>query len=339
MCRKQHKRLLCLCACFMTLIACSSRLDLASNAVKFSADSHGAITKTTYGGYSGDYALINWQDGDVIRIFTPGGGSINSSRQTDGFYYADYSLSDISISDHISSGQIAPAGETPEHGLMWGDQDAPATFYGVYPSTLDVSLSGSSLCAEITIPQSQNGTDEISALPLVAEATPADYGDEVALSFLPAFSTFEFTIKSASGEITFDSITLSTEDDPSNLAYVSGTCLYNLEDGSVTYGSPKYRSATVSFSTKPTATETEETTFSLFTLPVDLSRMTITIQYTKDGFPSEKSLALNRNNLPIDFEAGKKIRIYGLALPGGISLYMDPLYVVPLDDISHEINY
>ena len=72
---------------------------------------------------------------------------------------------------------------------------------------------------------------------------------------------------------------------------------------------------------------------------VEMSSMTISIQYTKDGFPSSKKLELKQNDSPIVFGAGKKIRIYGLALPAGITLYLDPLNVDPLDDVPHEINY
>ena len=341
--------LIALCA---MLGGCIPESDLG-RPVKFSARARGVLTKTAYSGFATDaetgtnYAVIAWSASDRIRIYSPSGGPVSSANLQSGFYFYDYGLTGISTPDggHVSEATLTQTG----NGLVWASESGSAKFYSVYPYDLSVSPSGDEnqyLSALITIPETQDGGSDISGLPLVSRAY-ANPDNDVVLEFHPAFSTFEFRIKSdtGSGSITLNSFTLSTKDDPANTAYVAGKGYYNIESQNFTYDSPLYRSATVTFSPKPVITESQETTFSIFTLPVKLSQMTITVNYTRNGVTAEKHLDLTKNGAWLTFHEqaygpGHFVRIYGLALKDDFRFYMDPTFLVePLGEKSHVINY
>lgn len=330
-------------AVVLSLAACS-RLSLdipGSHQVRFSANAGGIATKTAYGDIVEDggkkYAIIKWNEGDKIRVYTAEGADIESGSSSSGFCYADYALSDIHQSGHASgAGKITAAG----NGLKWASESGSATFYAVYPDTQGVVPSGEGgLSAQVTIPSTQSGTADIAGMPLVASKTAA-YGETVDLTFSPAFSTFEFIIKSdtGSGTITLNSVTLSTKD---AAVYLAGQGEYDIDTEAFTYGASPSRAVTVTFPTpKKVITESEGATFTLFTLPVTMSQLTLTVNYTKDGNLVEKHLDLNQGGTPITFQAGCYTRIYGLALPDtGIRLFLGAVSVDNLIDRPHEINY
>lgn len=328
----------------LLLASCTpSSLEMGHNPVRFTARSHGIATKTSYGPFVDDggkkYAVINWTSGDKIRVYTAEGGDVESGLSEGGFYYCDYALSDISTSGRISSA----ASITPSAGnLEWVSESGSATFFAIYPNTVAVSASPS-LEAEISIPSAQGGdASTVGTMPLVATKT-ADYSQDVDLSFTPAFSTFEFTIKSAenSGTMYLRSATLSTRDDPSNVAYVSGKGYYDFTGGSFTYDdAAKSRSAKVTFASPQEISPAKDFTFYLFTLPADMGYMTLTLVYTKDGNLVEKHLELSQGGTPLTFGAGHYTRITGLALKDtGIRLFLGTGQVNPLDDKPHVIKY
>ncbi len=326
----------------MMLAGCSDRL-FAPGRVRFSARQDGISTKTAYDGFAKEggkeYAVIEWNDGDKIRVYAAEGGNIESDNTSSGFCYADYALSDIQTSGRTSKAdRMTPAG----NGLKWASESGSATFYAVYPDTQGVVPSGEGgLSAAVSIPSAQDGSAVISGLPLFADKTAA-YGETVDLAFSAAFSTFEFTIKSdiGSGTLTLNSVTLSTKEDPGNTAYLAGTGEYNIGTKAFTYGASKFRAVTVSFPTPKVITESEGATFTLFTFPVDMSQMTLTVNYTKDGNLVEKHLDLNQGDTPITFHAGHYTRILGLALPdSGFRLFLGAVSVDNLSDRPHVINY
>lgn len=330
-------------AVVLSLAACS-RLSpdiLGSRQVRFSANAGGIATKTTYGDIVEDggkkYAIIKWNEGDKIRVYTAEGADIESGSSSFGFCYADYALSDIHQSGHASgAGKITATGS----GLNWKAESGSATlFYAVYPAAQGViSSGGSGLSAQVAIPSAQSGAADIAGMPLVASKTAA-YGETVDLTFSPAFSTFEFIIKSdtGSGTITLNSVTLSTKD---AAVYLAGQGEYDIDTEAFTYGASPSRAVTVTFPSPKVITESEGATFTLFTFPVDMSQMTLTVNYTKDGNLVEKHLDLNQGGTPITFQAGCYTRIYGLALPDtGIRLFLGAVSVDNLNDASHVINY
>ena len=331
-------------ALVITLLSACAPMDTKGGdrySVKFNAHTKGVNTKTSYDGFAEGCAVIAWNNNDRIRLYSPEGGVISSSNSSEGFYYADYTLDE----DHIiTSGRNSQATNlTPvlPKGLLWTSDSGEATFYGVYPNTVGISPSGGHLRAEVTIPDSQDGS--VSSMPLVAKTSaPVSSGGNVSLEFSAAFTTFEFTLKgdTGSGTLTLNSISLST---PNTAMHLAGTGFQDIDAGTFAYNNGDTGSVTATFSNpnKPKISEDLSATCYLFTLPLELSDLTLTVDYTKSGVNHVKSLALKQNGAFITFPAGKFIRIYGLAVPdtGGIRFFLSPDMVVPLGEESHVINY
>ena len=161
----------------------------------------------------------------------------------------------------------------------------------------------------------------------------------VIIYFYPAFTTFQFTLKSesGSGNLTLNSVKLSTTADDS---YVTGTGYYTFTGGTFVYDGTPSKDVTVTFNPKLAITEEDAATFTIFALPVSLTKMTLTVNWTKDGTIVEKSLKLNENGSPIDFAACNFVQISGLAVPDhGIRLFVSGVEVDDLDNISHTISF
>lgn len=330
------------------LDACQSPLEGDLHQVRFQARSGGNRTKTEYGGIetegSDKYKVINWISGDKIRIYAPvtNPETVTSSGTSalTGYVNADYQLIDIATTGHTSTAKLSPA---DAHGLMWADGSGTTNFYAVYPKDYEVSTSGGAIAATVAIPAAQDGGADVSGLPLVAAASNVASGGAVELDFKPAFTTFQFTLKSSagSGSLTLNRVTLSTAE--SNTIYVAGKCFCPIAGGSATYdASDKSKAVSVSFNPKPVISELDAfaTTFTLFALPVNLTDMTLTVNWTKDHVTMEKSLKLNKDGSPLSFGAGHFIQITGVAVPDqGIRFFLNDVTVDPLVGESHTIVF
>jgi hypothetical protein len=320
-------------AALLLLAGCAGLPDDGSSRVRFNARSYGNATKTSYGTVGDTYVPIVWSENDNIRIYCPKDGDVSSSWSNDDYFYADYVLTDISTEGRNSRANLAPA---DDNGLVWGSGTESTTFYSVYPKTLGIQKNAAGhLAATVVIPASQSGSSDISSLPLVARAT-GSRGSGVSLEFSPAFSAFEFTIKSDTGcgDLTLNSFTLSSTTDN-----VAGTGYYDLDTETFTCDGTPSKSAMVSFSSGRTITESQGTTFTIFTLPVDMTNMSITVNITKGGTTVSRSLKLNEGSTPLTFTAGHYTRIYGLAVKDGLRISVNSRLVDPLDNIGHTINY
>jgi len=333
-------------AFILTLLSACTPMDTEGgdrHSVKFKAQTKGVNTKTSYDGFAEGCAVIAWNNNDCIRLYSPAGGVISSSDSENGYFYADYTLDE----DHITTSgrnsqatNLTPAPPQPK-GLLWTSDSGEATFYGVYPNTVGISPSGGHLRAVVNIPDSQDGS--VSSMPLVAKTSaPVSSGGNVSLEFSAAFTTFEFTLKgdTGSGTLTLNSISLST---PNTSIHLAGTGFQDIDAGTFAYNNGGSDTVIAKFDdpNKPKISEDLSATCYLFTLPLELSDLTLTVDYTKSGVNHVKSLALKQNGAFITFPAGKFIRIYGLAVPdtGGIRFFLSPDMVVPLGEESHVINY
>lgn len=337
--------LLALCAFLMAGCVPVSNQE---HPVIFRVHARSILTKTSYkdafaedGGKK--YAVIEWNSGDKIRIYTPVSSPVTSEHSYPAsdptLLYSDYDVTDIQTTGHESKAELTQEG----NGLLWNETGGSAKFYSVFPCNLDVSPSASGVEAVCSIPATQSGKkDALSIMPLTACQTvvSSQNGADVDLEFNPAFSTFHFQIKgdTGCGTLTLNSFTLSTSDES---AYVAGTCNYSMDSRAFSsYGSSASKSVTVNFDPKPTITETDNTDIFIFTLPVDLTKLFIKVNYTKDGTIVEKNLALNLSGTPLNFDACHYFRIYGLAVPDkGIRFFLSPANVDELGDVSHTINY
>lgn len=319
---------------FALLAGCEPTLNHNGRQVKFSARSNGVSTKTAYDGEASGYAIIAWQERDQIRIYSPknadgvitGPSESTPAGSTFGYYFADYGLTGFTLSGHEHKAKLVLAESNP-NGLTWVTDGGSATFYSIYPKDVAVNSSGDNLRAVVTIPNEQNGwvnknPEDITAVaeyPLVARQT-AENGDAVDLRFDPAFSAFEFHLKSADKNITLNSFELSTEGD----TYLTGTCYYDIDSKEASFVPSNAstleenckKSVKFYFPENTVITSTNEVKFTIFALPAELSQMTIRVNF--DGSKS-RSLKLKQNDEWISFPACHKARINGLALEGGDS--------------------
>ena len=374
-----RNRVICLfCLAVMALFlaaGCETTFEQKERDVKFTATSKGSVfTKTAYGNEDGGYAIIEWKANDQIRIYSPntnylmgsggdagvvvGGGEGQTQFE---YVYDDYTLIPSTISGHIHNAtleNIPTSDDNPDgRGLYWNlsgtTSDDKATFYSAYPTNIGVSWYSNGLSFDLKIPNRQsvtfdaNGvhTPSISSLPLLAMQQNVQSGDQVNLEFYPAFSAFEFNLKSED-LITLNSFTLETASDTS---YVTGTCIYNpalpdkksgefyIMNHEIYFIAGEYwaqssyelcsKSLTVNF---PTGTQigpvdettSKEVTFTLFALPNDLDQVSITVNLTADGLTTSRKLKLQQKDSNSEFQwitfpAGHKARIKGLAVDKG----------------------
>ena len=342
--------ILLLLAAVSTLLAACEPVSDGGRQVRFTASSGGSsMTKTQYDGENenGTYAIIAWGDTDKIRIYSPSTSSLQGS---DGqtvdptasgtpteynYVYADYGLTNITRSGHEDKANLdLSAGNA--NGLSWKTDGGSATFFGAYPSTTGISWYQGGLAFNVVVPGSQTitfddsgvHTPDISSYSLLAMQT-ANNGEAVNLRFFPAFTAFEFHLKSKFDEITLNSVTLTTA---ANDAYMTGTCIYNpaLEkkggeeeffiknEKLYFFGSECSKSLTVAFPAETKITTNKEVSFTLFALPNDLSQMSITINCTVNGQTKDRKLNLKYSGGDwVTFPAGHKALITGLALDSG----------------------
>jgi len=377
---------LCLAGIMLYLAAgCETTFEQKGRDVKFTASSRGSVsTKTAYGSETNDgYAIIAWEDNDQIRIYSPNTnyliGSEGSAQEvvvvgegvggtTFDYVYDDYKVKPDPLpqSGHIHGATLENVQSSTNldgRGLYWNLSDnaaEPATFYGVYPPSVGASwFRNGGLAFEVVVSKNQTPLEpQINSLPLLAMQTVAEpsTSSKVNLQFYPAFTAFEFNLKSED-LITLKSFTLETSSDD---CYVTGTCLYapalkgqgQGQDPFYLLNSQLYyidannkqfwqgyesceKSLTIDFPTGtqigPEVGETpaKEVTFTLFALPNDLDQMSITVNLTTiDGSTKSRKLKLQQKDSNnefqwITFPAGHKARIKGLAVDKGATWLLD----------------
>ena len=301
-------------------------------AIRFAANAAPG-TKTEYSGVvDNKIERINWLENDVIRIYSD--NSVHRYQTSQ--HYADYSVTSATPDGRNSRAEITPVGG---NGLVWGEK-GDYTFYAIYPPT--TSANGASGVLNASIPGSQTVTvAENVASPDMSKAfmTAAAYaattkdgeGSPVTLSFSPAFTAFEFTLRST----TAHKITGAQLKSLSTALAGDFTVTYTeKEDHTFTtaYGCPAFAAGTnnvvsTSFPGGVTVNSTTSTTFTLFALPQELTDLTLNIMI-KDSESSPvitRTLGLsNKNGEYIKFDACKKHRIYGLEMPDGTwKLYLE----------------
>lgn len=281
-------------------------------------------TKTVYSGdVDNGRERIDWKAGDVIRIAS------DVARTEGDLYYANYVISGtIEDSDEISKANLDVSGES---GLEWGS--GTHHFWGIYPSHA-IAVSGSTATVSgLSISATQNVIDDsdhkttsstltafapdLSNAWMLADKSGVteSSSSDLEMDFYPAFTAFEFTLKSQQATpITVKSFTLSSSDTD-----IAGTFdVTAFADGGLsTYGnfSDGSRSIAVSFgSTGVEVTDEKSLTFTVLALPQALSNLTITFGIELNGLETTRALALKQNDSFITFGACQKHRITGLAL-------------------------
>lgn len=374
--------LFCLAGMMISLVGCETPFEQKGREVKFTATSKGGVlTKTAYDTETEGYAPIKWEENDVIRIYSPNedfilnhDGEIHTHTGIEGdnysYVYADYALDGFTTAGHLRKATLKnilldDQGHTSS--LYWKTTTGNATFYGVYPTNTGINwFNNGGLAFKVMIPSEQSITfsngvhsPSISSLPLIAMQQSVNSGDAVDLNFYPAFTAFEFNLKSQEDELTLNSFTLKINDEEGDASsingYLTGACIYapalDKKDGDPFYiknskiyyfnettketdSDPCKKELTITFPEGTTISTTKQVTFTLFALPNDISKASITINLEVDGQEKPRTLKLqqqqkNANNelvvgtdgKPvydwITFPAGHKARIKGLAVDGG----------------------
>ncbi|MBQ6302379.1 MAG: hypothetical protein IJK75_08345 [Bacteroidales bacterium] len=349
----------------MLLSGCDQTQEQYGKKVQFSASTKGApSTKTSYSGYFREkdntplYQRINWEAGDVIRIYSPKGeGNLWSPNMdleatnviTGNPYlklvFSDYTLNTISPDPEKPWQSTAKLYNNGDNGLTWTGNTA--TFYGAYPvndadndgmdeklipHALDYGSGGQTvqhLLMEINVPGAgENGqtgdSTLVSTMPLLAKAVVQN-GNPVKLDFYPYFSAYEFNLKSKDQAMIINSLTVSAEE-----GYIWGRFFWDITSNTpFNYNStPEHplneetsRTITVSREGGWAISPTQEANITIFGLPNDLGKITLTINFTTGGVTKNATLFLYDPANPTGdsyavFSACKKTRIKGLQIGG-----------------------
>lgn len=345
---------------------CDPVLDMEGRKVKFSAVSKASLaTKTAYGEYNGGFQIIGWSENDKIRIYSPdtnisvenngseGNPGNSGNVPTDAtwtptddvfglnYWFADYTVDEITTNGHKSEATLKNVGG---NGLTWTGT-GNATFYAAYPHATAIASNNASQLrfAPYVTPTQTGDSTAVKDMPLLAMKTikSTDQDKAVKLDFYPAFSTFDLHFKSADETaLTINSVELVTEAEDSEKMFLTGYCYYDLNavtpDADDSYDSHYLANSALSFesaskSLKVTknqaATNATEAIYHLFTLPCNLSKLSLKVTFTPEGgTATTKTLKLQykEGSIPsgqtdpwVHFPAGHKARIVGLAMEGG----------------------
>ena len=341
---------------------CDPLLNVEGRKVKFSAVSKASLaTKTAYGDYTGGYQIIGWSENDKIRIYSPdtnisvenngseGNPGNSGNVPTDAtwtptdevfglnYWFADYTVDRIKTTDHKSEAYLKNVGG---NGLTWTGT-GNATFYAAYPHGTAIASNNASQLrfAPYVTPTQTGDSTAVKDMPLLAIKTikSTDQDKTVKLDFYPAFSTFDIHLKSADAtSLTINAVELVTEAANNENMFLTGYCYYDLNavtpDANDSYDSHYLANSALSFesaskSLKVTknqaATNENEAIYQLFTLPCNLSKLSLKVTFTPEGGSQiTKTLKLQQKNASdvmdwITFKAGHKARIVGLAMESG----------------------
>ena len=285
----------------------------------------GAPTRTAYSGEGTgsdgvlSWERIDWVNGDQIMI-----ASDKAADRVDGTNkYATYSVFGVSANGDISKASIA---DDEGKGLLWGSDDSDGyTFWGVYPASLGkaADLTAGKVTFTIATPQEFNeegktDMDQAVMLAMITGAKPSD--NPVDLKFYPAYTAFEIVLKAAAGPVDLTKVELSST---SNMV---GTVTATLAEGTTTNSAGKNIGAstftdptdagtvlTFEFPENTQVTKDEELTFTVFALPIDIVKLKMKFYSGADYH--EATLKSKTDGDNITFDACRKHKIYGLALP------------------------
>lgn len=337
--------------CFMLVAVFAAACDILpenGGEIRIKARTVSPFTKTTYGQISGNVQAIEWEENDLIKIYSP---ELVRPEGNYDIHYAKYVLSNIQTEGAISSaGTVSLAGENP-NGLNWSETNqAPATFYAIYPATMFCHRNSANQDIynqfDLVFPSAQDmvwggdnnrvGAPVMNYAYLVAKNTIA-YGEQVSLDFTPAFNAFEVHLKCDEGmddvELLSASLICGSADEA---GYLAGVGVYDLDaatPGLVDYGSevayPNDNKVTVDLSDKIIGVN-KEVVFTFLTLPKDLTKMSLVLTYKgSGGTETTRTLALNYSNGdPVPFSAGTKAILRGVALKEGWNFILQTDLVV-----------
>ena len=293
--------------------------------VTFTASSKGHVgTKAAYSGaITNNYERINWEEGDILRVYSP---QLKSRPLSPGDDPEDYdNFSDYVVKSASNSGSVSTATVENRYGngLYWPDNfTGTADFYAIYPAT---ACRGDFWVFPVTVPATQtlewngNTAQPKSDIFMLARTTGVSKNSRVDLDFVPVLTAFEIHLK-CDQEVTdvknLTGLSLQSADSPTetgNPGAVAGTCLFNLQNGNVSFESPT-SSVSVDLTGK-TISKDQEIVFTLFALPHNLTNMSLSVSYLDGTETVTRTFALDYSNgTPVTFVSGKKYIMKGIAM-------------------------
>lgn len=340
---------LCGMGILLALAGCKkdpATVDITGSAIRFTArtSSTKIDTKTTYTGegtiQDGKlvWERIDWTAGDEVLIWS------NTAVVRAGGYHPDYGANAKNIATYqIENPQKASdteskasLGDDAGNGLVFVDEN-PATFWGIYPAgavekgegkqptsaAVTYSISDaqeSKVSGKVATPDMSNAV----MLSLLTGAKPLSSGETNRMDFYPAFTAFQFNIKTESeGNYTLKKVVLTSADKTTKIAgKVAATIAAG---GASTFAaiSEGSTSVTATFDSNPSVSSTDDVTFTILTAPVETGIVvTFYVESTVGGVTTEiiKSATLKKKNTSgtyevMNFAPCKKYIINGLIVP------------------------
>lgn len=251
---------------------------------------------------------INWQTGDVVRIWS------DAAKTPDNANYSDYRVSSVNVKSGDNTRSQAKVENAAGNGLKWDGVESACGFWALYPASM--AGTATSKTVDLSIAGSQTPSDGLASAPMVAATEGVSPGSSVSLEFYPAFTAFEITLKSADQGITLNSFALTSTSTALSGSYTAviatgGATTYTCPARTATNGKVEY-----TFASGTTISKLDSTTFTILALPQVLKNLTIEFNVTMGSTTAVRKLALKKSGSFIDFAACSKHRIYGLAMPG-----------------------
>lgn len=230
-------------------------------------------TKTTYTDDVTDgYERIDWSENDQIKI------NCLQTTPTSATY---------KIGSGTASGKQSQATDitcTSGNQLQWGSDTH--RFFAVYPSSADLSVSGTGNSTEGTmsgtIPASQDGSPALSSYGyMFASATESNPGryQSVDLAFRPLFNAIRFSLKAADSEMAkqLSSIVLSS----SNSLAGPFSATWSAGAATPTSVTPTTGlSTSVTISTSATLSTSTALSVTFITLPIEQTNLTLKLNFS-----------------------------------------------------------
>lgn len=341
-------------------------------------------TKTIYGAYNNENASaatwqsIDWVNGDKVRIYSDAAvrrvGYEQGKEAKELYYWADYKVTGAQAGSANTEAGWSSAtlenlnddGNGLGNGLMWPAGTTSAKFYAIYPAPAAAESTGTTLDGTTgtlagTIPAGQalkDGKTDMSYAYMTAvgaSAQPASDGKtNIKLNFYPAFTAFEFSLKSDVEEA--DAVTLTkfellvADDAPATAKALTGAFTVNYsgttEDSKTIACTGTGKAITYTFPEGTKVSKANDLNFTVFALPQDLqylmmrftlgdgSTRSLRLKYGKDVTIGNET---HKKGEYVTFTGCKKHRINGLVMPGNLFNFslitLDPVadwIVVPI---------
>ena len=305
----------------VTFTAATGYDNLPSTKTMYSGEETTVGTKT--------YERIDWVPGDLIRVYS------NVAKTPSNEKYADYKVTGVTASGRTSKASVT---NVAEHGLIWGD--GTNKFYAMYPSPstegvpsdTDFSISPDGLSATLTgsIPATQWVTMGPTTNPCDTVFQPdmryaymwaefqSQRGQSVNLEFHPAVTALEFTVCNSQDEtINIHSVGLSSGTSPLTghmevLMGLDNSGVPSISQNTLAWEHGVTDTITVKFA--PAGYDVsiipgESRTFTVLTVPHNITSLDVTIKGSRGGEEFSKKLALKNDSGYVTFLGSKKYHI------------------------------